>query len=291
MLTNQFDKNRWPTLSWPLESPRLRVISMGAGLDTTALALMAARGEIGPMPDCAIFSDTGGEPSRVYRHLDWLEKQIPFPLYRVRRDGLQLRDYQAESAILPQKGRSATIPLYYKDPKGMGPKQCSKEFKTRVVGRKVMELLGMKPGERGPSYPIVEQWIGMDRGELERVKTSEKKWVHNRYPLIERDMRRHNVIRWMEERQYPTNLKSSCRFCPFRDDDAWADMKENEPEDFELACQDDEAFRPGYLGMTGMAYVHWSRVPLREARFDLKKPQTGVLFGMNECGAVCDGAM
>lgn len=32
----------------------LRVISLGAGVQSTTLALMAARGEIGPMPDCAI---------------------------------------------------------------------------------------------------------------------------------------------------------------------------------------------------------------------------------------------
>lgn len=287
----EYAKNHWPTLSWPLENPTLRIISMGAGLDTTALALMAARGEIGPMPDCAIFADTGHEPARVYKHLDWLQTQVPFPIYRVKRDGLSLGEYQKESVSLPQKGRSAAIPLYLADPLGMNPKQCSKEFKTRVVQRKVMELLGMKPGQRGPKHPIVEQWIGMDRGELERVRTSEKKWVHNRHPLIERDMRRRNVIQWMEERQYQTRLKSSCVFCPFRDDEAWQDMKNNDPEDFEAACQYDEAFRPGYDGMTGAAYVHWSRVPLREAKFDLRKPETGVLFDMNECGTVCDGAM
>lgn len=33
---------------------RLRVLSLGAGVQSTTLALMAARGEIGPMPDCAI---------------------------------------------------------------------------------------------------------------------------------------------------------------------------------------------------------------------------------------------
>ncbi len=41
---------------------RLRVLSLGAGVQSTTLALMAAHGEIGPMPDCAIFADTGWEP-------------------------------------------------------------------------------------------------------------------------------------------------------------------------------------------------------------------------------------
>jgi len=33
------------------------------------MALMAARGDITPMPDCAIFADTGWEPNAVY---EWL---------------------------------------------------------------------------------------------------------------------------------------------------------------------------------------------------------------------------
>lgn len=32
----------------------LRVLSLGAGVQSTTLALMAAHGEIGPMPDCAM---------------------------------------------------------------------------------------------------------------------------------------------------------------------------------------------------------------------------------------------
>jgi hypothetical protein len=39
---------------------RLCVLSLGAGIQSTTLALMAAQGEIDPMPDCAIFAV--GEP-------------------------------------------------------------------------------------------------------------------------------------------------------------------------------------------------------------------------------------
>ncbi|GAA5542298.1 MULTISPECIES: hypothetical protein [Brucella] len=57
-------------------SIRLRVLSLGAGVQSTMLALMAAHGEIGPMPDCAIFADTGWEPKAVYEHLAWLRSPI-----------------------------------------------------------------------------------------------------------------------------------------------------------------------------------------------------------------------
>lgn len=45
---------------------RLRVLSLGAGVQSTTLVLMAAHGVVGPMPDCAIFADTGWEPKAVY---------------------------------------------------------------------------------------------------------------------------------------------------------------------------------------------------------------------------------
>jgi hypothetical protein len=43
-----------------IDTTLLRVISLGAGVQSTTMALMAARGEIAPMPDCAIFADTQG---------------------------------------------------------------------------------------------------------------------------------------------------------------------------------------------------------------------------------------
>ena len=64
------------------------VISLGAGVQSSTMALMAARGLITPMPDAAIFADTQDEPASVYRWLDWLEKQLPFPVNRVTRGRL-----------------------------------------------------------------------------------------------------------------------------------------------------------------------------------------------------------
>ena len=53
----------------------LRILSLGAGVQSSTLALMIEKGEI-PMVDAAIFADTMGEPKAVYTHLNWLEKQL-----------------------------------------------------------------------------------------------------------------------------------------------------------------------------------------------------------------------
>jgi len=51
----------------------LQVLSLGAGVQSSAMLLMACHGEITPRPDVAIFSDTHAEPDAVYKWLDWLE--------------------------------------------------------------------------------------------------------------------------------------------------------------------------------------------------------------------------
>ena len=58
----------------------INVISLGAGVQSTCMAMMAKDGAL-PMPDCAIFADTGNEPLHVYTHLENLKKILPFPIH------------------------------------------------------------------------------------------------------------------------------------------------------------------------------------------------------------------
>lgn len=70
---------------------RITVLSLGAGVQSTTLALMAVEGVL-PKPDAAIFADTGWEPKRVYDHLNRLGKALDeagIPLHRVSRGNLR----------------------------------------------------------------------------------------------------------------------------------------------------------------------------------------------------------
>ena len=51
-----------------MSEPTLRILSLGAGVQSTVLLLMACEGTL-PRPDAAIFADTGWEPAQVYDHL------------------------------------------------------------------------------------------------------------------------------------------------------------------------------------------------------------------------------
>ena len=83
------------------KTPKLIVLSLGAGVQSSTMALMAAEGHIQPMPDCAIFADTGYEPKAVYRYLEFLEKVLPYPVYRVQKGNIR-DDMLAAKELLPK---------------------------------------------------------------------------------------------------------------------------------------------------------------------------------------------
>lgn len=260
------------------------IISLGAGVQSSTMALMAAHGEITPMPDAAIFADTGWESKATYDHLQWLESQIPFPLVRVQRKGLDLGAFSIATAHKNLAGRS-TVPFYVIEPVGMMAKQCSKEFKTRPVQKYVREqMLGLSPGERGPKEVAVIQWLGISTDEASRQKDCELKYIQNRWPLCDLGMNRSDCLAWLEAKGYPVPPKSSCIFCPFKSDSHWIEIREAGNGDWEKAIAFDDAIRPGFEGMTGAAFVHRHRVPLNEVVF-----QSDIQTNMfeNECEGVC----
>jgi hypothetical protein len=267
--------------SEPLADPKFRILNLGAGVQSSALALMSARGEL-EMLDYAIFADTGEESTETYAYLDWLEQQVPFPVLRVRREGLGLGDYLIEGTKLSRVGRQMA-PFFTAHPDGMMPKHCSKEFKTRVVQLAMRHLLNLGYGEHGPREPVIEQWLGMTTDETHRVSVSEKRYLHQRYPLIELHMAKRDLYPWYEQRQLTPPPKSSCIFCPLNLPQRLAKLLEH-PIDGPRLVAFDAAIRPGYAGMEGEVYLTRERKPILEC--DLKTPeQSGQSeLDMDGCG-------
>jgi hypothetical protein len=194
----------------------MHIISLGAGVQSTTMALMAAHGEITPMPDCAIFADTGSEPATVYEHLRWLMSPnvLPFPVHIVGKS-TSLHDDLMHSG----KRRYAAIPVFLarSDGRGMAQRQCTKEYKVEPLMKKQRELLGYKPRARIPAGAI-SVWIGISMDETIRMKPSRVPWALHRWPLIENGMARRHCLTWLERNGYPQPSKSACTFCPYRSD-------------------------------------------------------------------------
>lgn len=275
--------NLWPTLSNPLPAPKLRVLSLGAGVQSTTLALAAARSDVGPMPDCAIFGDTGWEPRKVREHLQRLRDKLPFPVHIVSAGSIR-------QGILDRRnttgGRYTAIPWFIRNPDGsagMGRRQCTREYKLEPISRKLRELLGVEPRARIPAGSV-EVWIGISTDEIVRMKPSRVQWQVNRWPLIEAGMSRSDCIRWMAERQ-ESAPKSSCIGCPFHSNAMWRDLRDNSPEEWADACEIDRQLRMGDArGFRGEEFMHPSMVPLSVAPINGNDRQLG--FDM-ECEGMC----
>jgi hypothetical protein len=91
------------------------VLNLGAGVQSSTLLLMAAAGEVTPMPDLAIFADTGWEPKAVYAQLDWLEAEVAGTIPIVRVGAGNLRDDLVAFAA-GEGRRYASPPLFVSGP-------------------------------------------------------------------------------------------------------------------------------------------------------------------------------
>lgn len=271
----------------PEPKPRLRVLSLGAGVQSTTLALMAAHGEFDALPDCAIFADTQWEPSAVYEHLRWLASGnvLPFPVHRVTAGSV--RDSVVSKAA-GLKGRFAAVPFFTSDG-GIGRRQCTREFKLEPITRKIRELLDVAKGRRVPRGVTVEVWIGISTDEIVRMKPARHAWQNNRWPLIEKRMSRWDCQRWLERQGYPVPPKSSCIGCPFHNDALWREMRDQAPDEWSDAVEVDRLIRAGgtLRGMHQQQYMHASRMPLDEVDLSTPSDRGQIDLFANECEGLC----
>jgi len=272
----------------------LNVLSLGAGVQSTALLLMSIRGELDRL-DCAIFADTGWEPQAVYDHLAWLEgiaTAAGVPVYRVRRGDLRADALRSQVRGRKTDGvRWASMPLYVlgQDGRvGMIRRQCTSEYKIVPVERKVRTLLGLRPRQHWPREVVVQQFFGISADEQRRVRIPRELWKRHRYPFVfERPMRRDQIVTWLRE-HYPDHIvpRSACLGCPFHSDEEWRAIKQNPAEWADVTAFDRAIRHCG--GMRGDVFLHRSCRPLDEIEFRLRDGQERQLpLWDGECLGMC----
>ncbi len=168
-----------------LERPRdLRVLSLGAGVQSSTLLFKMIHGEIEP-PDVIIFSDTGNEPQQVYEWLEFLKTEIaktkiPFHIVRnTDNTGNIVDDYKAES------GRHALIPLHIRrndDTLGLARRTCTSEYKIKPLQtwlREDFDVVYLRSKHK-------EMVMGISFYELNMVKKAHIQWQVNCYTLVDK---------------------------------------------------------------------------------------------------------
>ena len=260
----------------------MKIISLGVGVQSTALYLMSSMGEI-ERYDYAIFADTGGEKKATLGYYDFLVR------WSIANNGIPLHRAEYKNIILDllnktnsSGNRFAPIPAFTMNngEKGMLRRQCTNEYKIIQVNKKIREILNITGRKRLPEIEMIQ---GITADEAHRMKIPQEKWKINVYPFcgyrIYSDgkceridtpvMNRGDIINWYKKKGFDLPEKSSCIFCPFQSDNNWMRLKEREPDSFELACDVDNAIRDSSKrGIKSKIYVHESLKPLRDVVFD-----------------------
>lgn len=272
-------------------SEPINLISLGAGVQSSAMSLMAAAGEITPMPSAAIFADTQAEPASVYNWLNWLETQLPFPVIRVSRGSLTEQALKIRTTKDGRKFSSSDIPMYCRNADGSQGKirnrACTADFKIHPILKKAREL-GNVP--RGCKTVRVIQWIGISLDEISRMKPSRDKWAQSRWPLIELELSRNDCLRWMESKGYPPPPRSACVYCPYHSNSEWRRLRDQEPKEFARAVQferDLQAAKGASENFHSVPFLHRSIVPLDQVDLSTDTERGQLDFWTEECEGMC----
>ena len=271
----------------------IHIISLGAGVQSSTMALMAAAGEIHPMPKAAIFADTQAEPKVVYEWLDWLESKLLFPIYRVTAGSLtdvSLRKHTNTTTGQPYVRN--LVPAFVKKHDGsigLAGRSCTFDHKIKPILKKCRQIADVKM--RNKSVRVIN-WIGISEDEADRMKPSLEIWAKSRWPLIEKGMTRQMCLQWMKDRGFPEPPRSACVYCPFHSDAEWRRIKDGQPEEFKRAVEFERSIQllhsdqslPNRL--TGVPFLHKSCKPIDQVVFQNNESKGSSLWG-NECEGMC----
>lgn len=237
---------------------KLSVISYGGGVQSTAMMVLAAQGELDV--DAVLFANVGDDSERQATLHYVRDVAVPFAqqhgialheLHRVRRDGSTETLY---GRLTKPGQRSIDIPVRVGEDGAPGNRRCTADFKLKVVARWLREH-----GATADNPATVHVGISLD--EIHRANNRRAEPNHHvEYPLLDRKLRRTDCIRLIRNAGLPVPPKSACWFCPMRKSSEWQTMRIEDPAGFEQACQLEETLLarraeigrdPAYLSRLG----------------------------------------
>lgn len=224
----------------------LKILSLGAGTPSSALALMSCENKMAgrpvhplvPVYDYILFCDLHAEPVWVYRQLEFIKavcQQAAIPLI--------VLDADLYSCFTQRFGRSRvpSIPFWTIGPegqKGRMPRQCTCDYKIKIMEQYVRyELLGYRPRQWAVKRDrhAHEMHMGIMWEERRRVKESKQTLFKNKYPLVEMEWTRAKCFAYNRERWGLDTWASACVFCPFHTNFFYQYLREHDRDGYDKA--------------------------------------------------------
>jgi hypothetical protein len=277
----------------------LKILSLGAGVQSSTLLLMSIKGEL-PKLDACVFADTGWEPSEVYEHYEFLREEAGksgIPVHRV--TGGDLRNHTMKGVMRGKKEdgeQFVSIPLHIRKKDGttgIVRRQCTRQYKIEPIQKFIKtELLGLSLHARWPLEIVVDLWFGISSDEMRRVRIPDALWKRHVYPLcnipfdyLKTQFNRQRCVSWLskhyENRRIP---RSACIGCPFKTNREWRYLRSQFPEEWQDAIEVDRSLRGKGDGDT---FLHYSSEPLESANLGEDPNQLRFEGFGNECLGYC----
>lgn len=209
------------------------VISYGGGVQSTALLVLAARGEI---PHRTVLFCNVGEDSENPDTLAFVRDHArPY----AERHGLafvelvtRLRDGSVDTITqrLIRQERTVHIPMRMANG-APGNRSCTYDFKIKQVAKWTKA--------HGATEEVkAHVALGISIDEYTRMRTSTVRHQESDYPLIDRRLSRQDCMNLIAgTNELPTPPKSSCFYCPFQTAHQWRRLKRDKPDLFARAAE------------------------------------------------------
>lgn len=283
----------------------IRVLNLGAGVQSTTLYLMMMDGLI-PTVDLAIFADTREEPREVYQHVDFLKSLGGPEIVTVSAGSIGENLIEGVNST---GQRFVSIPAFLSESDngentGIGRRQCTSEYKIVPIEAEIRRRYGVERNRstgvyrRLPNGTQVTQIFGLSFDEPKRVArvrdrfTSRRDWFVE-FPLFDEFMTRADCLFWLKRRLPSIQVpRSACVFCPYRTDEEWIHLRSTDPDGFARAVEIDHAIRETTSvctrGMDAAQYLHRSCKPLDQVVFEPKPAaQPRLSFAQMDCEGMC----
>lgn len=252
--------------------PKIKIIGWSGGVQSTAMAVMSALGEIEPV-DALIYADIGNEWSIVTKIMDWYRDWF-------KEHGVRAETVHPKKSVLEDLENGDIYIPAYTESGGPLNRGCIWRYKIQPMRWRMRELAGYdatKPPH--PKAGEVEMWMGMTTDEMRRTFPSLKKYIVHRYPLIEKDMTRGDTIRYLRGLGLPIPPKTSCVICPYRRAMEWIPVRDQTPDEWQKAIEIDKKIRyaishrkyknkHGIKDFKNRIYLWREGIPLEEADLD-----------------------
>lgn len=255
----------------------MKILSCGAGMQSTALALIScaqAHGEVRypqvPRYDAVIYCDLGIEPAWVPEQVQFIEqacREAGIPFYILQTDLYQ--DYMRNFG----SSRVSAMPFWTLNaddkPGKIMRRSCTVDYKIIMIQKFVRYyMLGYRPRQwlRSEDTGAHELHIGFSAEERTRSFPSQHKMFVNKFPLIEMGWERKDTYRYNLEEWGLDSKASACLICPYHKNYFFHYIQRNYPDDYASVVDFDEmlAKRQPMSRIRNRVFLSRSRKRIRE---------------------------